>query len=427
MTAAFSKPHKLAKKVVFWVMAAAMLTFLIPPAPASAQVCSEAYLKNRQIAILNCTGENECDVAPGVGGGGSEVGTDFSLGTDPVQRRIGLMQALIDDYDLTPEQAAGILGNFMEESGGQHIPPDVNQGGPQGPPRVNLDSPGATINNDGYGWAQWSFGRKVAFIQFAIDNGFIASENVNATDAANYAYLRHEFDNTSEGGVIPALRQETTPEAAALTFQRIFERAGSVRPGDRTASARQAYNEYRGQSGSGAATGVGGDCPAGGGAAVVGDFAFPLVPNKGVVGNPEMFNNSTADRGGHPYIAYDILANAGVQVVAAMSGVVTSVTSDRCPGRMISIYNQESDMTLSYLHLAFSNHVALGQTVAAGDPVGIVGPASPNGCGTAHLHIDGANGENRPSCSRLNCPAANQAYFVDLGPQLFDTFQALPD
>ena len=154
--------------------------------------------------------------------------------------------------------------------------------------------------------------------------------------------------------------------------------------------------------------------------------AFPLIGTKAVVKNPQMFRNNTTDRGGHPYIAYDILADPGTPIAAYMEGEGNSVSQDRCPGRMITVYNKAQNVTVSYMHMAFTDHVAKGAVVTAGQRLGVVGPAAA-GCGTPHLHIDMVKGTFRVGCSRLNCPASNQALFVDIGPQLFTNFQALPN
>ncbi len=138
-----------------------------------------------------------------------------------------------------------------------------------------------------------------------------------------------------------------------------------------------------------------------------------------------MFKNGTASKGGHPYTAFDILANPGTPVIAFLGGVVKNPTQDRCPGRMISVYNKEANITISYLHLSFGNHAAKDDVVAVGQSIGVVGPAG-NGCGTAHLHIDASQGDGRPGCSRLDCPPANASKFIDIGPQLLETYQALP-
>ena len=173
------------------------------------------------------------------------------------------------------------------------------------------------------------------------------------------------------------------------------------------------------------------DCPASasatGGSTVVGDRAFPLKTTKAAIDtkNGGMFNNGTTSKSGHPYTAYDILADSGTEVVAFLGGTVTDITTDRCPGRMVSIYNTESNITVSYLHMNMNTQVKNGDIVSPGQKVGVVGPPAA-GCGTAHLHIDAAQGKTRPGCSRLSCPSANASKFVDIGPDLYNTYKELP-
>lgn len=365
--------------------------------------------------------EEDCETE-GASGGPANINVDkgFSLGTNPTERRVNLIQALMNDYGLTSAQASGIVGNFMEESGGKHLPPNINQGGRAGPPAFD----------GGYGWAQWTGGRQRTFVNFAVEGGYMESNQDEATDAANYAYLKKEL---AEGytSTIEELKTTSTPEEAAASFHRTFERSGdnATQLRERGASARQAYDEFVASEG-GVTTGDGNDpvrvCNGGEGPSVSGDVAFPLQVSKSGISNRGMFNNGDASLGGHPYTAYDILVPPGTPVLAFMAGRVVNVTEDRCPGRMISIYNETANMTISYLHMAFDYHVQEGETVQVGQQVGVVGPASA-GCGTPHLHIDAVTGDSRPGCSRLNCPQANRSKFVSIGPQLYETFQGLPE
>lgn len=352
-----------------------------------------------------------CTTSASGGAAGAKVPTNFNLGKTKVERQINLIKALMSDYGLTPAQAAGPVGNFMHESGGTHLPPDVNEGGSAGPPAFK----------GGYGWAQWTGGRQDTFITFAVNNGYMKNRSVNATDAANYAYLKKEL---AEGytDTITQLKKQRSPEDAAVSFEATFERAGVPALTDRKKNARDALSAYissSGVSGSGASTG----CNIGG-VAIVGDVAFPLQGKKNTVKNPEIFKNGDTDLAGHPYTAYDINANTGTPVVAFMGGKVISVSTDKCPGRLIGIYNKESDLVISYMHLSFNEKVAEGDTVKAGDLIGYVGTTQ-QGCVVPHLHIDAIKGSVRPACSRESCSDDVKAKFVSIGKQLFFTYQKL--
>lgn len=360
--------------------------------------------------------------AGGAAGGATEaninVDKDFSLGTDPKERRVNLAKALMKDYGLSPAQAAGIVGNFVQEAG-EDLPPDINQGGHRGPPGSGA----------GYGWAQWTGPRRESFVGWSVANGYVPSASVPFTDAANYAYLKHEL-NTGYKDTITEIKATTTPGDAAFSFHKTFEKSADSRSqiGEREAAANQVLQEMGGGAGGGATGGAGGgSCPGQGEAAIAGDFAFPLETTRADMDsqNPGLFANGTTGEGGHPYTAYDILASPGTPVLASLGGTVTMITQDRCPGRMVSIHSPDKDMTISYLHMNMNAEVAEGDTIEAGQRIGEVGPPGA-GCGTAHLHIDAAQGDSRPGCSRLNCPSSNASKFIDIGPDLFKSYEQLP-
>ncbi len=360
------------------------------------------------------TGSCVCSVGTA---SGQNVDKNMSLGSDPAERRTNLMKLLVGDYQLSAEQAAGIVGNFMWESGGENLPPDVNQGVSPGPPAFS----------GGYGWAQWTGGRQRSFIDFAIEQGFMASESEHATDAANYAYLKKELADPYYKDVMTSVKATSSPEDASDAWERTFERAGVSALSERASRARKAFDEYSTSVTSGTVHGSTGGLACGGGfAAIVGDNAFPLITTKSKIENKGIFHNNTTDIAGHPYTAYDILTTEGTPVAAFLSGTVTRITQDKCPGQMISVYNPANNLTISYLHLDFNNHVSEGDELLVGQQLAVVGPAA-NGCGTVHLHIDAAEGKSRPGCSREKCPSDNKKKFKDIGPELYKTYQSLPE
>lgn len=413
------------RRLLLLLLATLLVSIQFAP-QAHALIPEQKKLLNDTVYWFNYKAEEAAVcAAAGLSGGGPAniaVGKDFVLGTAPAERRINLVRALMRDFGLNAEQGSGIVGNFMIESGGEQLPPDVNEGGQAGPPAFR----------GGYGWAQWTGPRQREFINYAVANGYMANNTVRATDAANYAYLTHEL-TTGYKSTITQIKTKSLPEDAAISFEATFEKAGKPVLDKRAAAARRVFIEVSGGSG-GSPTSpspipAGAGCiPTNGGATIVGANAFPLNTTQTKINsqNPGLFARGTTGKGGHPYTAYDILADPGTEVVAFLSGTVSSISTDRCPGRLISVFNQESNLTISYLHLDLnqSTHVADKSTVTVGQKIGIVGPAAA-GCGTPHLHIDAARGPNRPGCSRLKCPASNASQFVDIGPQLFTTYEAL--
>lgn len=131
-----------------------------------------------------------------------------------------LVSDLARDFNLTPEQAAGVAGNLAHETGGfkhmQEISPMI---------------PGS---RGGYGFAQWTGPRRKAFEAWTAQNGL----DPNSYEA-NYGFLAHELKNTPEGAVLGPLSQAQTPDQAAAVFSDQFLRPGIPNMDSRTAYANQ--------------------------------------------------------------------------------------------------------------------------------------------------------------------------------------------
>lgn len=125
-----------------------------------------------------------------------------------------LTQDLMRDFGLTREQAAGFVGNLDHETGGfkfmQEIEPVV---------------PGS---RGGYGFAQWTGPRRRAFEAWSEENNL----PLDSYDA-NYGYLRHELENTSEGSVLNPLRNAANVTDAATIVSEKFLRPGKPNLGSR--------------------------------------------------------------------------------------------------------------------------------------------------------------------------------------------------
>lgn len=361
--------------------------------------------------------------APVCFSGGSSI--DLGPLEDAALRRANLVSALSSDLDLDPVQAAGIVGNFVAESGGPNLPPNINEilgieGDGPGPPRPVIEG----TNTGGYGWAQWTGGRKTSFIEYAVENGYVPSAEVDFNDAANYAYLIYELTETGESGVVESLREETTPEDAALTFMREFERPGVEAAPKREEGARQAYQDFQNIGGE---AGITVSCDGGpNSAAIVGEYAFPLMTTKSGINNPGIFSDGTTSTGTHPYVSYDIYTDPDTPVAAFMEGRVIRTGTDVCGGATVGIYNEESDIVASYLHLRSGGRPSEGDVVELGEQIGLIG-STEDGCTVPHLHIDVVTGSSRPSCSRANCPDSARERFVDIGEELYETYQQLAD
>lgn len=132
---------------------------------------------------------------------------------------------LIEDFSLLPFQAAGVVGNGGEESGGftkiQEISPTAGRGG--------------------LGHFQWTGSRRVDFEEWLArneDKGWTAD-----TFEANYSMLFRELVGP-ESHTIPPLKQSTTLEQATQVFMEKFERPGVPALDVRISWARKALAAF---------------------------------------------------------------------------------------------------------------------------------------------------------------------------------------
>ena len=371
--------------------------------------------------------------APGesVSAAGSDVPKDFSLGADNSMRAVNLAKQLMVDYSLTGAQAAGIVGNFMLESGGTELPPNKNEqsyGGVVGAPQFK----------GGYGWAQWTGPRQTAFINFAIQYGYMSSKSDSANDAANYAFLRYELEG-SEKKTIPAVAGTNTPAAAATAFEAAFERAGKPNLTARIAYANKLFaaisagtslTETSGVTDLNQSAAIACELIAPGlstGGVIFENVVFPLaVASKSGVKNQQIFINGSTSQAGHGYIAFDILAPAGTQVVALTGGTVESVKATGSMGGSVTVWDSSRDIHVYYTHMSPS--VSDGAQISPGTPLGsLVSVKQFPAINADHLHIDAGPGKTRQSCSRGNLSGAACTNRLDIGPDLYKAFQTLPE
>lgn len=163
--------------------------------------------------------------------GGRDAGATVGNSTAPIQgstfnqKAPGIMRRLQEDFGLTREQAAGVVGNLGHESGGLQVMQERNPlGGGRG----------------GYGWAQWTGPRRKAFEAWAAARGL----DINS-DEANYGFMKHEL-STDHSGVIRDLKKARSAEEAMIIFENGYERAGIKNWGSRqkwTARAMRAAQD----------------------------------------------------------------------------------------------------------------------------------------------------------------------------------------
>jgi len=131
----------------------------------------------------------------------------------PKTNRIGYVYGKLIEGGMTPEQAAGFVGNFMVESGPSLNPAAVGDGG------------------NAYGIAQWN-DRRDDLIRFAAQKG----KDWHDLDT-QIAFLFQEL-NGKEAAAWARIREAKTPEEVALAVSEHFERPGVPHNERRVAFAR---------------------------------------------------------------------------------------------------------------------------------------------------------------------------------------------
>lgn len=132
----------------------------------------------------------------------------------------GIMKRLMDDFGLSKDEAAIVLGNLGTESDGFRAFEEYG-GGP------------------GRGWAQWTQrDRKRRFFEYAQRNGLDPK-----SDEANYGFLRWELENT-HARAIDRLKRGRTYGDKMYAFEAEFEGAGVKNYDSRFRYARRAREAF---------------------------------------------------------------------------------------------------------------------------------------------------------------------------------------
>jgi len=231
-----------------------------------------------------------------------------------------IMRNLIRDFGFTENQAAGILGNLGHETGGftlfQELRPRSGRGG--------------------FGWAQWTGGRRLEFEKFCRDNGFDQK-----SDEGNYGFLRHEMKNTSERKVVDALKATTTLEKAVEAFERVFERAGVVALTSRITWGRRALAAFRAPP----TAGTGGGVAGGAGGTVVQQLESLIAANK--------------IRFDEPRLKQELLrANSGLKISPKLQALVL---------KLVALVKPTEHLRISSLVRASAGHHGAGRAVDIGN------------------------------------------------------------
>jgi hypothetical protein len=154
----------------------------------------------------------------------SDIGGGYKGGVAGSAKGAALIARLVKEDGLTPEQAAGIVGNLGHESAGFKA----------------FHEAGKAANRGGFGWAQWTGVRARAFLSWSKRHGLDPH-----SDEANWGFLHADPQWQS---AIGAVRGTHSTADAMRAFERHYEQAGVKAYGSRLGHGRAALGAYSARS-----------------------------------------------------------------------------------------------------------------------------------------------------------------------------------
>jgi murein DD-endopeptidase MepM/ murein hydrolase activator NlpD len=350
----------------------------------------------------------------------SDPGTTNLNGRDNVEKAFNFFKS----KGFSPQQAAGIIGNFIQES---HLDPKIQQDG------SNDKFP---KNGVGFGIAQWTFtDRQAPLVALA------KKENLPVTSlAVQLDYVWQEL-TTGYKDTVASVKRTSSVEAAVSAFMNGYERPGDPQLANRIQYAKTTLAKYgggatnNGGAGDTATSSADTTCSSGvGGLGINGDFVFPEKTTQAAIKNvkgttPWCYKSQTNCH--HDYAAADIFNAVGTTVVAAVSGKVLYVKDPGgcdgwrgVPHLQIKGTDGKGRVTYYYYTHMMPGSLAVhgGDTVKAGDVLGKIGPTQ---CaqGTApHLHFQ----MSEVQVNNTSSPS-EQSRYINPQPNLVAAFAKLPE
>lgn len=155
------------------------------------------------------------------------------------------------------------------------------------------------------------------------------------------------------------------------------------------------------------------------------ESSFPLVGNKSVVENKHEFVDRTIEQG-HPYTAFDIVAQPDTPVQTMIDGEIVDIDHSDAYADNITIYSDIHHISIYYTHIILDEKLAAGDAVERGSTIGKLASTDeyPE-IGVSHLHIDASKSKKRMPCSRKVCEEKYKNLFVDIGPDLYRSWARL--
>jgi hypothetical protein len=227
---------------VFFLALAALLIIIGPlggTVHADIANCDEGTLRNLGVVNLTCAGDQTCTPSPvGSEADGPDTAPSCTcsisdpdlLGNDNPEKAFRYFL----QKGLSPIQAAGILGNMLQESG---VDPEKIQGGKRSPDPHSAGS-------KGWGIIQWTPGAKV--INIAKNAGITTPINDLGTQLEIVWWHMTHTSPTGAKNMLAGYQTKTTIADAVNEFEEKMEGAGKPAISRRIAQATNALAKYGG-------------------------------------------------------------------------------------------------------------------------------------------------------------------------------------
>lgn len=287
---------------------------------------------------------------------------------------------------LSPEQAAGIVGNFAVESGGKFDP--------------FIQEIGQTPPNGGYGIAQWTGSRRTDLIKALRDVGFsVEMDNLTVNRSEDKeellaAQLDFMWKEATGRGDIEKIKTETTVEGAVVSWLKNFEVAGIPNTDDRVKAGRDAMIKFGSGSSDTTTTSDAVVCGASqdNSGEVSGEFSLP-VGKKWYTQHKEWFTKPH-----HDYPSADIPVPTGTSVFSMTAGKIIQAPVGGGCGNGVSI-DAGQGVIYTYCHGSDGGSITgakVGDTVQPGK---LIMHSDNTGHSTGpHLHVQ------IKTAGQLRCP-----------------------
>ncbi len=354
-------------------IAAAIIQPFTPAIVMAQNPSMSSYFTSQQIDTYDPSGTTKSNCAPGDPGAGGDVPS----GASNAERVFKFLVA----QGLTANQAAGVVGNMMQESGGGTF---------------NLDPAITNPSSGAYGIVQWYAERKTALINYATSVGkpvYDVDMQIN--------FLWKELTTSYKTSVLDPIRATKDLREPTLIWLERFEipcLPGSC-GGEMTIRMPMAQKAYDAFSGMAPSTGVGPEgCSSTGAQVDISGYAFPVGIPKDQLFNwckwPIQTSAPYCHHDNTPAIDISIKGNQqnaiGKPVYAIYNGKIDRLNLNY-NGSGCQAFQLVGDDGWWYWYGHIRSSVKDGQTVKAGEQVGTIGESvcsAPSTSAPPHLHID---------------------------------------